>query len=96
MAERLRGELRRDAGDEIVCRDTAPIAKRQWDRYAGRPGGFHAYRDGRKIVARRADVEQWRTRSQRWDRGPVATPEAEDGGEDARIARVLGVSRGAA
>lgn len=59
LAERLAAKiLERQAppADELVTRKTAPIAMRVWDRYAGKPDGFPAFKNGRRIVAKRSDV----------------------------------------
>lgn len=95
VAAKLRAELHRDTGAELVDRESCGISKRAWDRAAGKRGGFPAYKDGRKLVAKRADVLAWIERTQRFDRDEPAAPtdETEDEDEDARIARELGVAR---
>jgi len=59
VAAELAAEFRRSTVDPLVDRKTAPISKRAWDAYAGKPGGFPAYRDGRRVVAKRSDVLAW-------------------------------------
>lgn len=59
--------------EELVTRKTAPIAMRVWDRYAGKPDGFPAFKNGRRIVAKRSDVMAFLER-QRVERGPQVEP----------------------
>jgi hypothetical protein len=77
VAKHLAAEGR---GDCLVDRKTAPISKRAWDRYAGKLDGFAAYRDGRRVVAKRADVLAW------LERARAIAPHALDEDEAALVA----------
>lgn len=99
LAPELARELARQGptqrADELVDRKSAPISKRAWDANAGREGGFAAFRDGRRVVAKRADVLAWLEKARRII--PVAAaaaepePEPEDEDEDERALRHAGL-----
>ena len=45
--------------NELCDRKTAPVSKRAWDAFAGKANGFAAFKDGRRTVAKRANVIAW-------------------------------------
>jgi hypothetical protein len=76
-------------GEELCDRKSTPISKRAWDAYAGKPGGFPACRDGRRTVAKRADVLAWMER-ERQIRPTIAADE-EQLDEDERALQAAGL-----
>lgn len=78
--------------DELCDRKSAPISKRAWDVNAGKPGGFPAFRDGRRVIAKRADVIAWLERERRVR--PTVAADAEPLDADERALQAAGIRLG--
>jgi hypothetical protein len=87
VAEKLRPMLAADRPSDFIDRKTCPCSKRWWDRSRGKL--FPTFRDGRRLVAKRADVIAALERETRFTPKPEPLPAPKD--EDEALLAAAGV-----
>jgi hypothetical protein len=93
LADELRPMLAGQREDEVVDRKTAGVSKRFWDREKGR--AFPIFRDGRRYVAKRADVMKALEKQARFEPMSQPAPEPKDPDERELVAAGIKLNGGA-